>query len=95
MRPRSGQDTLQCPAGLYAGFADRIACLTEAINQAPTASEKAGPAQDLAEEMDALLACAAYERTNLDCRLCRNLAELRSKTAALVVQAGARDERRR
>ena len=86
---------IHCPVGLFHQQEGRVAQLTDQINQAPTASEKAGPAQALAEEMDVLLECEAYDGASTDCRLCRGLAELRSKTAALVVKAGALDARRR
>ena len=83
------------PGGLCHRPEGRVAPLTDQINQAPTAREKAGPAQALAEEMDVLLECEAYDGASTDGRLCRGRAELRSKTAALVVKAGALDQRRR
>ena len=95
MRRADQRDDFRCPADLFPGHQGRIADLTAEINQAPTARDLAGPAATLADEMDALLACGAYEQTSMDCRLCRGLAELRSKTAALVGRAGALDERRR
>ena len=94
MIPPARRQEFRCPAGVYAEYEGRIADLTAAINQAPTARDKVGPAQELAGEMEALLACPEFDTAGSDCRLCRGLAELRSKTAALVAKAGALAERR-
>ena len=89
MRPGEQRSDIRCPAGLFSRHEARIAQLTEAINRASTAREKAEPAEALRQEADALLQCEEYEAESVDCGLCQNLAELRRGAAALVIQAGA------
>lgn len=86
---------IRCPIGLFPQQEEEIGRLTQAINQARTAAEKAPWAQALAEATDVLLACQAYDPESLDCRLCRQFSELRHKTATLVVKAAGLDDRRR
>ncbi len=86
---------IQCPIDLFSRQEEEIAHLTRAINQARTAAEKAPWAQELIEAVDVLLACEQCDQGSLVCRLCRNFAELRRKTAALVVKAGRLDYCRR
>jgi Mor family transcriptional regulator len=78
---------IQCPIDLFPGQEEEIAHLTRAINQARTVDQKAPWAQALFEAVEVLLACEQYDQGSLDCRLCRNFAELRRKTAALVIKA--------
>ena len=80
--------SVQCPIGLFPRQEAQVARLTEALNRAPTAAEKAPWAESLIQAVDVLLACEQYDAGRLHCRLCRNFSELRRKTAALVVKAG-------
>lgn len=86
--------SIYCPIGLFFRQEEEIARLTQEINQARTAAEKAPWAQALIETVDVLLACEQYDEGSMDCRLCRNFSELRRKTAALVVEAGRLEDRR-
>jgi len=95
MRETDRQASIHCPIGLFPRQEEEIARLTQEINQARTAAEKAPWAQALIEAVDVLLACEQYDEESLDCRLCRNFSELRRKTAALVIKAGRLDDRRR
>ncbi len=88
MKETSRRASIHCPIGLFPRQEEEIARLTQEINQARTAAEKAPWAQELMEAVDVLLACEQYDEESLDCRLCRNFSELRHKTAALVVKAG-------
>jgi hypothetical protein len=88
MSSRDKPAGIRCPIGLFPRQEAEIARLTQEINRAPTAAEKAPWAQALMEAVDVLLACERYDEESLDCRLCRNFSELRRKTAALVVKAG-------
>ncbi|MBL7183775.1 MAG: hypothetical protein ISS50_04920 [Anaerolineae bacterium] len=64
--------------------------LTEQINAARTAVEKAARAEDLIEVVQELLDCEEYEEEeSLDCQYCRNVSLLRKKTAELVRKASA------
>ena len=82
------QASIRCPVGLFPRQEEEIGRLTQEINQARTAAEKAPWAQALIETVDVLLACEQYDEGSMDCRLCRNFSELRRKTAALVIKAG-------
>lgn len=88
MRKRGKQESIRCPIGLFSEQEEEIERLTEAINRASTAAEKAPWAQELIEAVHVLLACEQYDEENVNCRLCRNFSELRRKTAGLVVKAG-------
>ncbi|MBU0703242.1 MAG: hypothetical protein KKC18_05185 [Chloroflexi bacterium] len=79
---------IRCPIGIFPRQEAEITRLTQAINQSPTAAEKAPWAQELIEAVDVLLACDRYDEADLHCRLCRNFSELRHKTATLVIKAG-------
>jgi hypothetical protein len=94
-REMSRQASIHCPIGLFPRQEEEIARLTQKINQARTAAEKAPWAQALIEAVDVLLACERYDQESLNCRLCRNFSELRRKTAALVVKAGRLDDHQR
>ena len=93
-REMGGQANIYCTIGLYPRQEEEINHLTQAINQARTAAEKAPWAQALIETVDVLLACEQYDEESLDCRLCRSFSELRRKTAALVIKAGHLDVKR-
>ncbi len=80
--------TIDCPIGLFPQQDTEIARLTRAINQAPTARQKAPLAEELLEAVDVLLRCEVFDTTQNACHLCRNISQLRHKTAALVVRAG-------
>jgi len=86
---------IRCPIGLFSRQEAEIARLTQEINQAPTAAEKASWAQAMMKAVDVLLACEHYDEGTVDCRLCHNFSELRRKTATLVLKAGRLDNRRR
>jgi Mor family transcriptional regulator len=82
----SQQATIRCPIGLFDEQDARMAALTEGINQASTPSEKAPWAKEIIEAADVLLECEAYDQGSKDCRLCRGFADLRRRTAALVLK---------
>jgi hypothetical protein len=82
------QASIHCPIGLFSRQEEEVARLTQEINQARTAAEKAPWAQALIEAVYVLLECEQYDEGSMDCRLCPNFSELRRKTAALVIKAG-------
>ncbi|MCG2769721.1 MAG: hypothetical protein L6435_15285 [Anaerolineae bacterium] len=63
--------------------------LTERLNVARTAAEKAARAEELIEAVQELLDCKEYEEESLDCQYCRNVSLLRKKTAELVRKVSA------
>ncbi|MFI5021046.1 MAG: hypothetical protein ACHQRJ_05265 [Alphaproteobacteria bacterium] len=89
MTPRGAASGIHCPIGLYEKHEGELARLTEAINRSPTAHEKAQAAHDLRQSVSVLLDCDAYDEGNLNCRMCREVAILRNKTAAVVEKIGA------
>ncbi|MFI5016040.1 MAG: hypothetical protein ACHQAY_27205 [Hyphomicrobiales bacterium] len=91
MTSRGTSSGIHCPIGLYERHEGEIARLTEAINRSPTAHEKARAAHDLRQSISLLLDCDAYDEGNLNCRMCREIAVLREKTAAVVEKMGPLD----
>ena len=61
--------------------------ITDKINKAKGVQEKAVFAKELEKEVDVLLTCADYKPTNLDCKNCHFIANLRKKTADLIIKA--------
>ncbi len=57
------------------------------INNAKDVLEKAELAKKLQEEVDVLLSCPDYDEKSTDCNNCRLIANLRTKTAGLVIKA--------
>ena len=49
--------------------------------------EKAGFAEELQKEVEVLLSCPGYEGSMLKCKDCRLIANLRKKTADLIIKA--------
>jgi hypothetical protein len=86
---------IQCPIDLFPRQEQEVIRLTQAINQACTASLKVPYAQALIEVVAVLLACESYDETSVDCNLCRQFSQLRYKTTSLIVKAGQLDESRK
>ena len=84
MNPRRETAAIHCRIGLYDKYDDEIVRLTAAINRSPTAPEKILAAQDLRICVAVLLDCTAFDEHDLNCRLCRNIATLRDKTASAI-----------
>jgi hypothetical protein len=96
------QANIHCPIPKKAGTFDlfsqqeeEIGRLTQTINQVQAAAQKAPHALALIEVVEVLLSCQSYDEENLNCRLCRNISQLRFKTYNLVVKAGRLDDSRR
>lgn len=64
-----------------------IADITAKINSAKGVLEKADFAEELQKEADVLLSCPDYNEKNTDCSNCRFIANVRKKTADLVIKA--------
>ena len=60
--------------------------ITAKINSAKGVLEKADFAEELQKEVDVLLSCPDYNKGNTDCSNCRFIANLRKKTADLVIK---------
>ena len=77
---------IDCPIGLFGEVEHAVATLTADINRAADIGDKAQLAGDLRAALAPLLDCTSYDRSNTNCRLCREVSGLRDKTAALVQQ---------
>jgi len=60
--------------------------LTDKINVAKDAGEKARLAEELQKEVGVLVACSDYKKESLDCKNCQFIANLRKKTAELIIK---------
>jgi len=61
--------------------------ITDKINQAKGVQKKAGFAEELQKEVNVLLSCPDYDKEKLDCENCHFIANLRKKTAGLIIKA--------
>jgi hypothetical protein len=61
--------------------------ITDKINQAKRVQEKAGFAEELQKEVEVLLSCPEYDEQKLDCKNCHLIANLRKRTANLIIKA--------
>jgi hypothetical protein len=61
--------------------------ITNKINQAKGVLEKARFAEELQKEVEVLLSCPDYDSKSLDCKNCHFIANLRKKTANLIIKA--------
>jgi len=61
--------------------------ITAKINRARDVLEKAEFARKLQEEVDVLLCCPNYNEKSADCSNCRFIANVRKKTADLIIKA--------
>lgn len=61
--------------------------ITGKINQTKGIREKAIFAEELQKEADVFLTCSDYDDKKLDCKNCHFIANLRKKTAGLILKA--------
>jgi len=61
--------------------------ITAKINSVKDVSKKAEFAKKLVEEVDVLRSCPDYDEKSADCNNCRFIANLRKKTADLIIKA--------
>jgi len=61
--------------------------LTKKINMVKGVLGKAKFAEELQKETDVLLSCSGYDKGNIRCKNCRFIANLRKKTASLIITA--------
>ncbi len=61
--------------------------ITAKINNARGILEKAEFARKLQDEVDVLLSCPDYDEKSTDCNNCRFIANIRTKTAGLIIKA--------
>ena len=61
--------------------------ITDKINKAKGVLEKARFAEELQKEVKVLLSCLDYKSESLNCKNCYLIANLREKTADIVIKA--------
>ena len=61
--------------------------ITAKINDAKDVVKKAEFAEELREEVNILLSCPDYDEKSIDCKNCRFIANVRKKTADLIIKA--------
>jgi len=61
--------------------------ITAKINSAKGVLEKAEFTEELQQEVNVLLSCPDYNQESTDCNNCRFIANVRKKTADLVIKA--------
>jgi len=61
--------------------------ITAKINNAKDVLEKADFAQKLQDEVDVLLSCPDYDQKIVECTNCHFIANVRKKTAGLIIKA--------
>jgi hypothetical protein len=60
--------------------------LADRVNRAERVSEKTGIAEEMRKEVAVLLSCLEYDEEKADCGNCRFIANLREKTARLIIR---------
>lgn len=84
-KKRKNSNGVSCPIFLKREWT--IKELTRDINEAKAVSDKAERAEHLKHEVEMLLSCEKYDEKNKDCKNCRFIANLRKKTANLIIKA--------
>jgi hypothetical protein len=64
-----------------------IKSITAKINKAQELLDKAEYAEELEKEIDVLLSCPDYDEKSTDCNNCHFIANIRKKTARLIIKA--------
>jgi len=61
--------------------------ITDKINRTKAVEEKAEFAKELQKEADVLLNCADFKKEDLNCTSCHFIANLRKRTANIIIKA--------
>lgn len=78
------KSSLNCP--IFQKQEPIIKNITDKINMGKGAQEKARFAEELQKEVDVLLSCSDYDSKRFDCNNCCFIANLRKKTATLIIK---------
>jgi len=76
---------INCPA--FQKQEPVIEDITAKLNKAEGVQEKATFAVELQEEVGMLISCSDYDKRSSDCENCRFIANLRKRTADLIIKA--------
>ena len=66
---------------------ETIEGITKAINEAENIEKKAQLAERLIKEANEILSCEHFDEKRIDCEICHYIANLRKKTANLILKA--------
>ncbi len=80
-----GNKNISCPT--FQKQEPVIKDITDRINIGETVLEKATFAEELQEEVNVLLSCTNYDKASINCKNCHFIANLRKKTANLIIKA--------
>ena len=61
--------------------------ITDKINNSKGVQEKAKFAEELQKETDSLLSCQDFKNKSLECESCHFIANMRKRTARLIIKA--------
>lgn len=78
---------INCPISQFQKQEREIKDITYKINKAQRVHDKAKFAQELIKEVDVLLTCSVYDKENPHCENCHFIANLREKTARVIIKA--------
>lgn len=76
---------IKCP--IFQSKNEVIGGITKALNEAKNVIRKAYLADRLIKEVEALLSCEHFNKKRIDCKICHYIANLRKKTANLIIKA--------
>jgi hypothetical protein len=76
---------INCPA--FQKQEPVIEDITAKINKADSVGKKAAFAEELQKEVGILISCLDYDKRSADCRNCRFIANVRKRTADLIIKA--------
>ena len=76
---------IKCP--IFQSKNEEIEGVTKAINEAENIERKALLAERLIKEAEDLLSCEYFDEKRADCKICHYIADLRKKTANLILKA--------
>lgn len=82
---RKERDKINC--SIFQKQEIAIKDLTDKINAAKQVQEKAKFACELGKEVDVLFNCPEFKKESLDCESCHFIANLRKRTADLIIKA--------
>ncbi len=75
---------IKCP--IFKSKNETIEGITKAINEAENIEKKAQLAERLIKEANEILSCEHFDEKRVDCKICYYIADLRKKTANLILK---------
>jgi len=82
---KEDKPTISCPT--FQAQEPVIEHIIAKVNGVKDIAQKAELAEELHEEVEVLISCPEYDEKSADCNKCRFNANLREKTATLIIKA--------